>query len=288
MKQPILPPQPTDTKSFNLSDFLVSNEVFHMARVSISTRKDLSYHSHNYAELLWIEEGEGIHHINGQKVNVKRNEMIMIRPNDEHSFSSYGKSLVLVNIAFSIETLDYLRNRYFTHSNLYFWSPNKLPYHITISDNLIKRISSRAEEAMRFQRNNIQLDSLLLFIFRNLQEYEAETNRAKEPSWLLAAIRKFNQVNNLRKGNTAFVALCDRNPDYVNRVVKECYQQTLTDLVNDIRIKHAANQLILTNTPIKSIAHACGFTSLAAFYKQFNIRYKQTPLEYRKLHQAIV
>lgn len=288
MKHPIVPPQPVNSKSFDLPDFLENDEVFHIARVSISTRKDLSYHSHNYAELLWIEEGEGIHYINGHKINVKKNEMIMIRPNDRHSFSSNGKGLVLTNIAFSKDTLDYFRSRYFMQSNLYFWSPGKLPYHITISDSLTKRFSSRAEDAMRFKRTCIQLDSLLLFIFRNLQEYESETNKAKSPGWLLSAIRKFSQVNNLRKGNAAFVALCERNADYVNRVIKECYQETLTDFVNDIRIKHAANQLILTNAPIKSIAHACGFVSLAAFYKQFNIRYKQTPLEYRKLHQAIV
>lgn len=288
MKHLLPPQQPSDTKIFKFSDFCSNNEVFHIGRVHISTRKDLSYHSHNYAELLWIEEGEGIHYINGHKINIQKNEMIMIRPQDKHSFSSNGKGLVILNIAFSKQTLDYLRSRYFMQSNLYFWSTNKLPFHITISDKLLKRFSSRAEEAMKFKRNNIQLDSLLLFIFRNLQEYESEINNTQAPAWLLAAIRKFNQANHLREGNSAFVSLCDRNSDYINRVIKTCYQQTLTDFVNDIRINYAANQLILTNMPIKSIAHACGFSSLAAFYKQFNIRHKQTPLEYRRLHQAIV
>ena len=288
MKHPVLPEQPTNTKIFKLSDFCTDNEVFHIGRANISTRKDLSYHSHNYAELLWIEEGEGIHYINGHKISIQKNEMVMIRPQDKHTFKSTGKGLVILNIAFSKQTLDYLKSRYFIQSNLYFWTSSQLPFHITISDKLTKRFSARAEEAMKYKRNNIQLDSLLLFIFRNLQEYEAEKQDSKTPSWLLDAIRKFNQGNNLREGNAAFVALCDRNADYVNRIVRDCYHQTLTDLVNDIRIKHAANQLAITNMPIKSIAHACGFSSLAAFYKQFNIRYKQPPLEYRKMHQTIV
>lgn len=288
MKHLTPPLQPADTKIFKLSDFCNHDEVFHIGRANISTRKDLSYHSHNYAELLWIEEGEGVHYINGHKINIQQNDMIMIRPQDNHSFSSNGKGLTLINIAFPKQTLEYLKSRYFMQSNLYFWTPSKLPFHITISEKLIKRFSSRAEETMKYKRNNIQLDSLLLFIFRNLQEYEAENKDIKTPSWLLDAIRKFSQASHLREGNSAFVALCDRNADYVNRIVRTCYQQTLTDLVNDIRIKHAANQLIITNMPIKSIAHACGFASLAAFYKQFNIRYKQPPLEYRKLHQTIV
>ena len=114
MKQSIHPPQPVNTKTFKLSDFCTDEEAFHIARVNISTRKDLSYHSHNnYAELLWIEDGEGIHYINGHQVKIQKNEMVMIRPGDKHSFSAKGKDLIIINIAFSKKTLEYLRTRYF-------------------------------------------------------------------------------------------------------------------------------------------------------------------------------
>lgn len=60
------------SKNFLLSDFISENEVFHIARVTLTSRQDLSYHSHNYAELLWIESGEGIHHINGYNIHIKK------------------------------------------------------------------------------------------------------------------------------------------------------------------------------------------------------------------------
>ena len=275
------------SKHFVLSDFLAKNEVFHIARVTISSKHDLSYHSHNYAELLWIENGEGVHHINRYNIPVKKNELIMIRPVDKHTFSTKGNPMTLVNIAFSKKSLAYFKERYFFNLNTYFWVKTVLPFHITISENLIKRLSSRANETMKFQRSNLQLDSLLLFIFRNISINESGIPHSNAPLWLLNAINKYNGADYFKEGMTSFVRLCDRNPDYVNRVVKEVFNKTLTEFVNDIRIKYATNQLILTNLPIKTISDFCGFTSLAYFYKQFKFRLGLTPLKYREIHQTM-
>ena len=285
------PVQRTDQSScklFNLTDFLAKEEVFHIARVFITTRYDISYHSHDYAELFWVENGEGVHHINGNKVILHANDMVLIRPQDEHTFSSSGKNLTIVNIAFPRETLDYFHDRYFAHSDQYFWSENLYPYQIKLPEQLVKRFSSRAEEAMRFKRSCMQMDSLLLFIFRNIQELETQRDYLSAPSWLISAIKEYNHTDQFRLGTAPFVELCGRNADYVNRVVKSVFQETLTEFVNDIRIKYAADELILTSIPIKLIAYACGFESIAYFYKQFNLRYGQTPSDYRKLNQKIV
>ncbi len=279
---------PANCKFFRLIEFLAKEEVFHIARVFVTTRYDISYHSHDYAELFWVENGEGIHHVNGSKVALKPHDMVLIRPEDRHTFSSSGRTLTMVNIAFPKETLDYFHHRYFEGSDQYFWSENSLPYQIKLSENLVKRFSSRAEEAMRFKRSYLQMDSLLLFIFRNIQELEPQRDYMSAPSWLISAIKGYNNTEQFRDGITAFVNLCERNADYVNRVVKNVFKKTLTEFVNDIRIKYAADELILTSIPIKLIAYSCGFESIAYFYKQFNLRYGQTPYDYRKLNQKIV
>ena len=282
-----IPPDSKRAKSFQLTDFLALNEAFHIARVTIKSKLDLSYHSHNYAELLWIEHGSGIHHINGEEMPVEKNELIMIRPSDVHTFSTKGTPMTLLNIAFSQSTLTLLRERYFPTIDSYFWTKDKLPFHTTISEKLAKRFSSRAEETMKNQRTNLQLDSLLLFIFRNLTINESGIPHTKAPVWLINAISSYNNTDCFKQGTSSFTALCERNPDYVNRIVKEIFNETLTEFVNDIRIKYAANELVLTNTPIKSICDFCGFTSLAYFYKQFKLRFGQTPMKYREIHQTI-
>ncbi|MCR5519377.1 MAG: helix-turn-helix transcriptional regulator [Bacteroidales bacterium] len=280
--------QPSNCKYFRLTDFLAKEEVFHIARVFITTRYDISYHSHDYAELFWVESGEGTHHINGNKITLHANDMVLIRPSDRHTFSSNGKNLTIVNIAFPKETLDYFHDRYFANSNQYFWSDSVLPYQIKIPDSLVKRFSYRAEEAMQFKRSNMQMDSLLLFIFRKIQELDTQQDYSSAPSWLASAIKAYNNTTYFKYGSSSFVQLCAKNPDYVNRMVKMVFKQTLTEFVNDIRIKYAANELILTSIPIKLISYSCGFESIAYFYKQFGQRYGQTPSDYRKMHQKIV
>lgn len=66
---------------FKLSYFLSANEKFHIARVNITSSQDLSLHSHDYAEILWVEKGTGIHHVNVR--GEKRNVSICGRPEND-------------------------------------------------------------------------------------------------------------------------------------------------------------------------------------------------------------
>lgn len=273
---------------FKLSYFLNQNEKFHIARVNITSRQDLSLHCHDYAELLWIEKGQGFHNINGAKIKLSEGDMIMIRPYDIHTFTPIGKGITLVNVAFSTETLDYFKERYFPDSNRFFWSTATFPYHMKISANLLKRISARAEEAIKYSRSNIQLDSLLLFIFRQITANEKIDDFSEIPLWLFNAIQKYNASHHFKKGVDTFVSLCERNVDYVNRVVKIHFGKTLTELINESKMQYATTQLSITSMPIKEICNNCGFKNLGHFYKVFKKVYNQTPSEYRRLNQTIV
>lgn len=71
-----------DIPVFELSGFLHPGETFHMARVNIVSRQDLSFHTHDYAELLWIEKGAGYHLVNGERQRIGPGDLIMIRPQD--------------------------------------------------------------------------------------------------------------------------------------------------------------------------------------------------------------
>lgn len=276
------------SQKFELSDFITNEEVYHIARVTFTAKNEISLHSHNYAEMLWIEDGEGIHHINGNDIPIKKNTLIMIRPDDRHNFTAVKGHMTLINVAFSLESLDYIRKRYFENSDFYFWSKNKNPFQIIIPEDLTIRLSAKAEEAMLYRRSYLQLDSLLLYIFKHISINETLENYSNSPFWLAQAIQNYNKEKLYKKGVSAFVTLCNRNQDYVNRVIKNNFGKTLTAFINDIRIKYAASQLLLTNIPIKLICSSCGFSSITYFYKQFEERYHMSPFRYRAIHQKII
>lgn len=91
-----------DIPVFELSSFLHPGETFHLARVNIISRQDLSFHTHDYAELLWIEKGSGYHLVNGERLRIGPGDLIMIRPQDAHTYaaSTKGGGITLITLRF--------------------------------------------------------------------------------------------------------------------------------------------------------------------------------------------
>lgn len=278
-----------DIPVFELSGFLHPGETFHMARVNIISRQDLSFHTHDYAELLWIEKGAGYHLVNGERQRIGPGDLIMIRPQDAHTYAAptKGGGITLINIAFPVETLHHFHKRYFPDCTHYFWSSGPMPYRIQLPAEILHQLSAHAEEAMGHPRSNIELDSLLLSVFRQITLCETLSTPADTPVWLVHAIQEYTTSDLFCRGCAGFAALCGRNGDYVNRTVRLHFGKSLTELINELKMRYAATQLIITNMPIKEISSNCGFPNLGHFYKTFKSLYNQTPKKYRRLNQRM-
>ena len=82
-------------------DYAKPDDAYYICRVKIFSNKSFPLHSHDYVEIFWLEEGEGIHHVNGHDVKIQKGDMVFMRPEDYHSFTSTQESpLVLGNISF--------------------------------------------------------------------------------------------------------------------------------------------------------------------------------------------
>jgi AraC-like DNA-binding protein/quercetin dioxygenase-like cupin family protein len=273
---------------FLVNQFINDDDSFHIARVTIHSRYDLSLHTHDYAEIFWIEHGNGYHIINGQKVPLKPGNLVMIRPDDEHTFTSSTAGLTVMNLAFPADTLDYLRGRYFSDYNSYFWINTPLPYHTLMDMALIRRISQKCEKTWKYQKSKFYLDTLLLFIFGLIAANKDLEIDNQVPAWLHNAIQDYTTPKLFKQGAAGFAALCEKNIDHVNRVVRGAYDKTLSELITELRMNFAAKQLSMTNNPIKVICNDCGFTNLGHFYKTFKVTFNQTPTAYRETTQTIV
>ncbi|TWI94541.1 transcriptional regulator, AraC family [Mucilaginibacter frigoritolerans] len=282
-------PVEKNVQKFLLGNFIHENDAFHIARVTIHTREDLSLHSHDYAEIFWVEKGKGYHLINDQKVLLQPGHLVMIRPDDKHTFTSDKHGITIMNLAFSLETLAHLRARYFPDSKLYFWTNDKLPFQKLLDLTTINQISKRAEGYWKCQKSNLYVDSLLLSIFRFISLYDnVKVDNQQIPSWLNKALQEFTSPELFKAGQNGFANLCEKNIDHVNRTVKRVFNKTLTELITELRMNYAAQQLSITNVPIKLICIDCGLTNLAHFYKIFKETYHQPPSVYRKATQTIV
>ncbi|HVU53866.1 MAG TPA: AraC family transcriptional regulator [Puia sp.] len=272
-----------------MRDFILKGDVMHLARVTVYSRKDISLHRHDFAEIFWVESGSGTHLINNKEVRLEPGHLVMIRPEDRHTFTSSkrGRGLTIMNLAFSSDTLKHFRKRYFPQADQYFWKEDTLPYTISLNASSIRQISRRAEESFKSRNSIIHLDSLLLFIFRTIADGEGPGADKQMPVWLHAAIQEFSTPEQFREGYTGFVSVCGKNIHHINRTVKKVLNKSLSDLIAELRMNFAARQLVITNVPIKTICSDCGFRNLAHFYKTFQKIYQVTPSRFRKINQNV-
>src|SRR5882757_7834340 len=83
-------------------------------------------HKHDFHEFFWVEEGEGIHWLNGQQVPTRPGDLFLIRAPDFHTFSIRNKDhkQFIVNFAFLARTWTHIRQRYFQGAPVFFSSPS--------------------------------------------------------------------------------------------------------------------------------------------------------------------
>jgi hypothetical protein len=272
-------------KRFLLKNFLKSDEKFFIARAKIHSRQDLSMHRHDYAEIFWVENGSGTHLINDRKISLSPGQIVMMRPDDIHTFLSKN-GITIMNLAFPLQTLDYLEKRYFQGGDSFFWTDDKLPFETSITGSEMRMLSKRADELWQYRNSLLYLDAFLLFIFRLLLEKKNRLVNSEIPVWLNNAIHEFSTPELFKQGAAGFAGLCGKNMDHVNRIIRKCSDRTLTDLVAELRMNFAARQLSLTNVPIKIICSDCGINNLGHFYKTFRKSYHQTPSQYRQTNQT--
>ncbi len=280
-------------KLFKLKDFLTyPSDDFHFAKVTYTSKKELSMHNHDYYEVFWIEKGTGFHHINGYMKKLEKGDLIMIRPDDTHTFSASHfdtNGLTITNLAFNADTVIFFKNRYFPDTTTFFWSRECLPFQTKLSDEDLTFLAMESEKLVLKQNNKLILDYILNIIMR--MSFEQDQHRPvyqNIPYWLSRAIERFNSVEYLKTGATGFARLCNRSIDHTNRVLKNTIGNTLTETINKIKMNYAANQLIMTNSPVKNISHQCGYKNIGHFYKVFKDFYNITPVKYRKINQKII
>lgn len=73
---------------------------------------------------------------------------------------------------------------------------------------------------------------------------------------------------------------------FLSRIFKEEANMSFSDLLNDIRVRHAMELLSSTATTVQEISAAVGYTNWSTFLRAFRKRTGTTPVQYRKEFQT--
>ncbi len=241
-------------------------------------------HRHEFAEVFWVLDAEGTQWLNGSKQTLLPGMVTMIRPwRDCHRLECSGnKAYRIFNLAFSVKILREMGERYFP-GNPDFWGGNDdNPAPVILSENVIQELSGIMLQLRHGPRNDrLLLDSFLTRLLTVVREYQIDPAR-NFPDWLRSAWRNIRKPEHFYRGNSRFVKLTGRTQEHTARELKRHAGMTISELINQVRLEHAAMELAASSRSISEIAFGCGYKSLSYFYTVFTRKYHVSPKIYRQ------
>ena len=241
-------------------------------------------HTHEFHELFWVEEGEGVHHINGDARPLAPGSLVLVRADDVHGFSAArsGPPLRFCNFSFPVEHWAELHARRFERRAVFFANKNHLEREWRLAASDLDRLRAMARDLAAGARDSLSCEALLVGVIGLLANLENRIVPGRLPPWLTDALARIQEPARFALGTPEFARLAGRSPEHLARELRRLTGLTPTDVINDARLAHAARQLTTTQRPVADIALECGLRNLGHFYKLFRARFDTSPERYRQ------
>jgi AraC family cel operon transcriptional repressor len=277
-------------RRLRLKDYVKKGRSHHFARLQLDEVQLANRHSHDFPELFWVEEGEGVHVVSGERRLIRAGTLIFVRPEEVHTVGARqgGGRFLICNMALRPELWAEFRRRY--RSAVAEWFRPGLPAlrQRQVGANVLDFLRAAGLELIVAPRTGFFLERFLLnlaFALRGLEETAAAV-----PDWLRAAAERVEQEKLFRHGAGGhwLAQIAQRSPAHVAREVRRHLGKTPTDWVNEMRMRHAAQLLAGTRREILDICADCGFENVGHFYALFRKQYGMPPLAWRRRSDRIV
>lgn len=252
-------------------------------------------HRHNYLEFMYVYGGEMTTVIDDREIVIKQGELLLLNQNIEHSIKYTNENDIIFNFIIKPEFLEFLSGMAEEHNEVFtfifealYSYDNKGEYLIfKVSNNEVVRSHVEAIITNIYQPQfnhsftlKLLVGLLLTELMNNpdlIETYESDNYN----KLIIVAILKYITLN-FKEGSLAVLSKQIHQPDYkICKLIKEYTGVTFKQLVQNERLKAAANLLKTTNLPIVEIMQEVGYENITYFYKIFKEKFKITPSIYR-------
>lgn len=265
-----------------------SGTFHHLAIIRFHLDRTSRLHTHDFPEIFWVERGIGRHHINGTQKTLHTGDLIFVRPPDQHVLEAVtADGFTLVNLAYDPRLRRSLLSRHGPELSPWLAPISALPFRAQLPAANLPAWRQRVERLATAPTSRLAAESFLLNLLDQLR-HQTQAVRPAMPDWLRQACELLNNPAVFSRGAPGLVHASGRSAEHVARTVRAVFGVTPSDLVNQVRMQHAARELRITERPIADIALDCGLNNLSHFYGIFRRAHDLTPRHYRLAHQRMV
>lgn len=244
-------------------------------------------HYHDYCEVFLVLEGQA-RHLVGQSIELLRpRDLVFIRPSDTHDYVSLdGSGFAMLNITFTVDTLRQLfgfLGEGFPAGAL-LEAPLPPAVHLTAGE--LEGIHARmaAVGAIAQEDTGALKTALRVLLFELFTRYFSNytADRRAVPEWLETLCTQVRTTGSFVEGSEKLFALTNRSREHVCRSMKKYMGVTVSEFINELRLRYIASMLRSSNRTVAEIVFASGFNNLSWAATLFKEKYGMTMGKFRK------
>ncbi len=241
-------------------------------------------HMHDYVEILYIVEGEAIHHINDNTYECSCGMLYIIDVGGSHQIEitnelKYYDLYIEKNFFDHSEPCALLRNHMESYGSPAFCLEQARQANLA---NLMKIMSAEFNTAAKDQKIAMSLLSCFSLIAIHSTPLDLKKRTAQRKFFSAPTIVDYINMHFTENISLADIAkIYNYNPSYLSRYIKEKCGVSYTDYINTLRIRRARHLLISTDYSIKLIERMSGYSGHQSFYRKFEKAYGVSPQKYR-------
>ena len=248
-------------------------------------------HTHEEVELIYILEGEMNVYWEEHEIHMKQKDIFVINANKRHSFTP-SPDILFMKFLIPYE----LFYQVFQNRNIIFWCDSTRE-ESTRYDELRQALNQLLNYYLSMQQGKGEF-GYLSFCYQVLNILSVHFLVQSSDKEVLEGGDKFEErlvdINHYIMSNynqpISLKELSEKlylSTGYLSRFFKKNYGVSFSEYLTQIRLHHAADELIYTNIPVTRIGYDVGFTSIAFFNKEFKQMYRETPSVFRKKMREI-
>ena len=236
-------------------------------------------HCHDFGELFFISRGKGIHCINRQNRMLEKGTLVLIRPDDIHSFAPIQYfDLTMYSLGFPMAELQ----RALTYMDLSL-ADVPLPPHVTLQGGDLSFVERQLELLLHTpEAEKLHLFRTLLPRMLHLLNSSSCSTGGSQlvPPWLARLTETMRLRENYIIGLPRMKELCPYSQEHLGRMFRQHLKTTPTGYINTLRLEYAAELLLQGRHSVTDIAFMAGFNNLSYFYSAFRSTYGCSPRAY--------